>query len=321
MNTQDVTNEVMPEMDTMRLLQETQESLFGQVKKDQELREEAKVDVSKPSKDKEIDSSYKPEDPSESPATQKDEGNNLDTPQTPRDKQEKKTSEDYEKLNQRFLHSQRFATKNTTALKAVRAKIEQLSEEGSLSEEERDSLIKSMSIEGIVFNEETVAEPIQTTLSPICNILTGDLIQQYIDFSGDILYQGKIHAFDALYTELSPEEQEQMVDLILEEKIPMRILKKVLALGEENLKSEYGEVIAAGSPKKYAIAQKQEIKKRDDKIAKLEAKISQYEDFVTPSSSSRSAPSASKGDSLSNYQRMMEDKANELLKMTSVGNR
>lgn len=167
------------------------------------------------------------------------------------------------------------------------AYVNKLIEEGDLPEEQASQLIS-------ILKSNTVKEPEGLTASEkkdvsshpfqkFYDIANQDVIQTYLDVTEDDHYRDKVNAFDAFMTDASQEELEQLhKDLSNLEKKPVALLKKMLAVGQEYLDEGYDDYRKSGGFRKYSSIKKNEIEVLQNKVDKLNKKLSQYESYDKP---------------------------------------
>ena len=102
-------------------------------------------------------------------------------------------------------------------------------------------------------------------------------------YSDDELLDDKVKAFDYFLSLASPEEVkdalEELTDLIDD---PIKLTKKMLAIGKLYYDESYKDIASSGSVQNYIKQKHQEIDKLNKSIDKLTKKLAQYEDYDQP---------------------------------------
>lgn len=203
--------------------------------------------------------------------------------QEPETNENAELSSEVEELKKKLDGHQRFSSSAGRAIKMVKRQIEDLLAEGRLEETEAETMISALSAEGLTGAEaEALQHREPSHLDKLASFITQDVIQNYLEYSEDGDFVKKMQAFDMMYKELDQESQVKLVDELLNMSSPLKAIRKIVQTGEEELKSDLGEVLEFGSVKKYADAQKTKIQKMEKNIEQLKKKLSQYEDFDKP---------------------------------------
>ena len=188
-----------------------------------------------------------------------------------------------------MLENQRYGRTNAQKLSNAVKAIQKFAEDGALSGEEAQELLGVLQTPSKGEAPETIdnefALPPSRSPHPfaaIFQIANQELanLQKYTD---DAHLPDKVKAFD-YFLSIAPEKD---VETLLEELTdlrddPLKLARRMLAIGQEAYEHSYKAVQAAGSFKNY-LAQKDEVvEKLEKKIDKLEKKLLQYEDFDQP---------------------------------------
>lgn len=187
-----------------------------------------------------------------------------------------------EKTRKTLLENQRFGRQSSQKIKAALKSVQSLIESGDLSEEEAGGILSVLQSDAIDAEEM----PLPASQHPFASLL--QLANKELDhirkYTEDDLLQDKIEAFDFLLSVSSKEEAEDILETLSElEDDPVKLTRKMLALGLEAYEKSYKQIKQAGGIKSYLAVQNNEIEKLQKKIDKLEKKLSQYEDYDKPS--------------------------------------
>ena len=205
-----------------------------------------------------------------------DEGEDTDDSHTTRLKDE------LEEMRKRLHQNQRFGRQSSQKLKAASKGVQSLIESGTLTQEEAQDLLSVLHME--TFDPpENLETPSSHPFSPLFQIANSELehIRKYTE---DEHLQDKIEAFDFLLSVSSKQEIEDIFEALSDlQDDPVKLTRKMLALGQEAYQESYKDIKKAGGLKSYFSTQQEEIQKLQKKIDKLEKKLSQYEDYDKPS--------------------------------------
>jgi hypothetical protein len=188
---------------------------------------------------------------------------------------------DLEKTRKRLLENQSFGRQSAQKLKMVSKSVQALMDNGSLTTEEAQGLLKTLHAE-TEEEDETVEVSQSNPFASLFQIANKELehIRKYTE---DDLLQEKIEAFDFLLSVSSQEEVEEILETLAGvEADPVKLTRKMLSLGQETYEKSYKVIKQAGGLKSYLAIQHEEIEKLTKKIDKLEKKLSHYEDYDTP---------------------------------------
>ncbi len=196
-------------------------------------------------------------------------------------------SKKVESLNERLYENQRFARSiNQNRANAI-SQIQRDIEDGELSEEVGDKLLKLLNTTSVKEPEElSKAETTpqhQNPFQKFFTIASTDVVQNYLEVTEDELYEDKAKAFGAFLSEATQEELDTLYkELELLETRPTSLLKKMLEHGKAYLDEGFGEFMKAGGFRKYSFTKNTEIETLNKKIDKLEKKVLKYESYDKP---------------------------------------
>ena len=186
------------------------------------------------------------------------------------------------KTNKRLAETQAYGHKNSKRLKSALKITRELVENGSLSEAEAQSLVESLNNDDV---EAGLGEYSPYDTHPFGKVLkiANTELASLRKYSDDELLDDKVKAFDHFLSLASPEEVkdalEDLTDLIDD---PIKLTKKMLAIGKRYYDEAYKDIASSGSVQNYIKQKHQEIDKLNRSIDKLTKKLAQYEDYDQP---------------------------------------
>lgn len=193
----------------------------------------------------------------------------------------KALQEELIKSRKAITDTQKFGHHKARQLKNALKITQELVTNGSLSQEEAQSLVESLGKD----DHETEADvsPYEShPFAPVLKIANAELatLRKYSD---DDLLDEKVKAFD-YFLNLAPLEdiQEALDDLTELSDEPIKLTKKMLAIGQHYYDTGYKDIKAAGGVFAYIDKKNQDIDQLHKTIDKLNKKLSQYEDFDKP---------------------------------------
>jgi len=188
--------------------------------------------------------------------------------------------EELQKTQKRLSENQQYGRQNAQKVKNALKITQTLIGEGLLTDEEAKGLMDTLQSEGEEGEEyhKGDAHP----FAPIFKMANTELenIRKYTD---DEFLQDKVDAFDYFLSVSSKEEIEEALEELTElMDNPVKLTKKMLAIGQKAYEESYKEIKEAGGFKHYLSKKSHEVEKLRKKIDKLEKKLAQYEDFDKP---------------------------------------
>ena len=186
------------------------------------------------------------------------------------------------KTNKRLAETQAYGHKNSKRLKSALKITRELVENGALSELEAQSLVESLNNDDV---EAGLGESSPYDTHPFGKVLkiANTELASLRKYSDDELLDDKVKAFDHFLSLASPEEVkdalEDLTDLIDD---PIKLTKKMLAIGKRYYDEAYKDIASSGSVQNYIKQKHQEIDKLNRSIDKLTKKLAQYEDYDQP---------------------------------------
>ena len=190
----------------------------------------------------------------------------------------KTLQEELTKTNKRLTETQAFGHKNSKRLKSALKITRDLLENGTLSELEAQSLVESLENDSELDEEVSNTHPFGKVLK-----IANTQLENLRKYSDDELLDDKVKAFDYFLSLASPEEVkgalEDLTDLIDD---PIKLTKKMLAIGKRYYDEAYKDIASSGSVQNYITQKHQEIDKLNRSIDKLTKKLAQYEDYDQP---------------------------------------
>lgn len=194
------------------------------------------------------------------------------------------TATDFEKeiqtLQKRVKDNQRAASQSLQAIKSLKTVVNQMVEEGDLSDDDAAKLLGAVKINGTTILDLQGSEGTPSGgASALNQILTQEVMEEYLDFTGENIdeFKMKMASFQAYCDELGSEDREGLFESLIDQKKPVKMLKSVLDLGEKNLQGIYGEIMRAGGVKKYIASTKESQKKLEKENERLKKKLAQFE--------------------------------------------
>ena len=187
-----------------------------------------------------------------------------------------------EKTRKTIAENQKYGRQNAQRLKSALKLTKEMVENGALSEAEAQSLMESLSN-----NDESEAEVEHSPYAahPFGKVLkiANTQLENLRKYSDDELLDDKVKAFDYFLSLASQEEVkdalEELTDLIDD---PIKLTKKMLAIGKRYYDESYKDIASSGSVQNYIKEKHQEIEKLNRSIDKLTKKLAQYEDYDQP---------------------------------------
>jgi vacuolar-type H+-ATPase subunit I/STV1 len=114
----------------------------------------------------------------------------------------------------------------------------------------------------------------------IANKRMADLAEIYED---DPLFNKKVESFDFYQKQASQIEKDQILEEVEHLKDhPLKLANKMLQIGEKYYNENYKELDEAGGLKELISFKNSEIERMQRKLDKLERKLSQYNDYDSP---------------------------------------
>ena len=192
----------------------------------------------------------------------------------------RKLREELEKTRKDLQTNRSYGRQNSQKVKTALKAVQNLIEEGSLSEEEAQGLLSSLQIDQ-EREEETPLLPAHP-FAPIFKTVGAEL-EHLRKYTEDEALEDKLTAFEYLIGTAPAEETEEiletLMDLIEE---PVKLTREVIAIGTEAYENFYKEIRNAGGTVKYIDSLKKNQESLQKKIDKLTKKLSQYEDYDRP---------------------------------------
>ena len=187
-----------------------------------------------------------------------------------------------EKTRKTIAENQKYGRQNAQRLKSALKLTKEMVENGALSEAEAQSLMESLSnnddSEAEVEHSPYAAHPFGKVLK-----IANTQLENLRKYSDDELLDDKVKAFDYFLSLASQEEVkdalEELTDLIDD---PIKLTKKMLAIGKRYYDESYKDIASSGSVQNYIKQKHQEIEKLNRSIDKLTKKLAQYEDYDQP---------------------------------------
>jgi hypothetical protein len=248
--------------------------------------------------------------PSETGNTPKDQGGGKDEDPSPASPSARETSSagaslselealraKLEKTEKVLAENQRYGRTNAQKVSSALKVAQKLTDDGLLSEEEAQELLETLRKgeprreEGDARRDEGKQEdegishadhPQARLFGPIFKVANREL-QNILKYTDDNLLQNKVAAFDYFLSVGSQEETVQVLEELTELlDDPVKLAKRMIAIGHKVYEESYRGIQEAGGFKNYLAQKDQELEKRQKKIDKLEKKLLQYEDFDQP---------------------------------------
>jgi len=191
-----------------------------------------------------------------------------------------KTKAELEKTQKRLVENQKYAHKHVQKVKNAIKIAQSLVNEGNLTQEEAQSLIETLQSEEEEGEDHYRGD--SHPFSPIFRVANKELenIRKYTE---DDTLNDKIAAFDYFLSVSSEAEIkeafEELTGLIDN---PVKLAKRMLAIGQQTYEDSYKDIKESGGVKNLLSLKTQEVEKLQKKIDKLEKKLSQYETYDKP---------------------------------------
>lgn len=191
-----------------------------------------------------------------------------------------KTKAELEKTQKRLLENQKYAHKHVQKVKNAIKIAQSLINEGNLTQEEAQSLIETLQSEEEEGEDHYRGD--SHPFSPIFRVANKELenIRKYTD---DDTLNDKIAAFDYFLSVSSETEiKEALEELTGLMDNPVKLAKRMLAIGQQTYEDSYKDIKESGGVKNLLSLRTQEVEKLQKKVDKLEKKLSQYETYDKP---------------------------------------
>ena len=223
------------------------------------------------------DSSPRDDIPSEEKKEKNEEEEDLDEPSSA----VQKLKSDLEKSQKLMKETQRWGHQNSKKVREASRSVKALVDSGSLTEDEAQGILSVLQSE-VEEDDEIQAPAAQNPFASLFQVANREL-EHIRKYSEDDLLQDKIEAFDFLLSVSSKEEVSDIFETLADlEGDPVKLTRKMIALGQEAYEDSYKAIKEAGGIKDYLSSQNNQIEKLQKKIDKLEKKLSQYEDYDKP---------------------------------------
>lgn len=191
-----------------------------------------------------------------------------------------KTKAELEKTQKRLLENQKYAHKHVQKVKNAIKIAQSLINEGNLTQEEAQSLIETLQSEEEEGEDHYRGD--SHPFAPIFRVANKELenIRKYTE---DEILNDKIAAFDYFLSVSSESEiKEAFEELTSLMDNPVKLAKRMLAIGQQTYEDSYKDIKESGGVKNLLSIKTQEVEKLQKKIDKLEKKLSQYETYDKP---------------------------------------
>lgn len=183
------------------------------------------------------------------------------------------SEEEYNKINSRLNENRNYSHTVNKKLTSVTNIINELVQNGDLSEEHAESIskiIKNNDVkkpEGLTESPTASLDPFQKFID-IANPLE---IENYVNYTGDEQYIDKIKAYNHfMYQEATLEEKQKIYAELSEfEKSPAKLVKKMMEIGDNFLKEGFDEFLQSGSIRKYIQSTKQKLINKEKEFDKI----------------------------------------------------
>lgn len=196
------------------------------------------------------------------------------------DSENEKTKQELAKTQKRLLENQKYAHKHVQKVKNAIKIAQSLVNEGNLTQEEAQSLIETLQSEEEEGEDHYRGD--SHPFSPIFRVANKELenIRKYTE---DDTLNDKIAAFDYFLSVSSEAEiKEAFEELTGLMDNPVKLAKRMLAIGQQTYEDSYKDIKESGGVKNLLSLKTQEVEKLQKKIDKLEKKLSQYETYDKP---------------------------------------
>jgi hypothetical protein len=187
-----------------------------------------------------------------------------------------------EKTEKVLAENHKYGRSNAQKVKNAVKAVQRFADDGLLAEEEAKELLGTLYSEGEEAEDEDASRFQASPFVSIFKVANKEL-ENILKYTDDPHLQDKVNAFDYFLSVGSKEEIEQVLeDLtdLLDD--PLKLARKMLAIGQDVYEESYKGIKAAGGFKNYLSVKDQEIEKLQKKLDKLEKKLLQYEDFDKP---------------------------------------
>jgi predicted translin family RNA/ssDNA-binding protein len=187
-----------------------------------------------------------------------------------------------DKVEKNLVENHKYGRSNAQKVKNALKVVQRFADEGTLAEEEARELLGTLHLEEEHPDERNTPTHQASPFAPIFKVANQEL-QNILKYTDDEHLQDKVNAFDYFLSVGSKEE----IDHVLEDLTdlmdnPLKLARKMLAIGERVYQESYRGIKEAGGFKNYLATKDQEIEKLHKKLDKLEKKLLQYEDFDHP---------------------------------------
>lgn len=191
-----------------------------------------------------------------------------------------KLKKELEKKVKALSDTQKWGNKNSQKAKNALKIAQKMIEDGFLTSDEADPLLKILTHDATEEAEELeIREKSSTPLENIYRIANQELgnIRKYTE---DEALDKKVVAFDMFIKYSQPQDiKEALEQLEALRDDPVKLTKEMLAIGQKFYEETYKHFEDAGGIKGFSQAQRQKIETLQKKIDKLEKKLQEYEDY------------------------------------------
>lgn len=198
------------------------------------------------------------------------------------DVKEDPRSAEIEKLKKALQDNQKWGHNNNRKLKKLVKVLNSLKEQDLLSEEEVGQLDNIMNLE----SEEDESNSLPISNDPLINLIQiadkrlMDLRDIYED---DPLFEKKQDAFGELINNSTQEEREDILDELEPLKnSPLKLAKKMYAMGAKFYEEFYKDIDDAGGIKGMVAKKNEELARLQKKVDKLTKRLLKFEDYDKP---------------------------------------
>lgn len=189
------------------------------------------------------------------------------------------SKEEIDEIKKRLSENQRYAHKHVQKVKSASKIALSLVEDGSLTQEEAQSLLQALQSDTDDPDEEEYYKGSSHPFASIFKIANKELenIRKYTD---DDKLDEKVSAFDYFLSIASPEEiKEAYEDLEDLKDDPVKLTKKMLSIGASAYEETYKHIKDSGGIKNHILQKEETINKLQKKIDKLEKKLAEYSSY------------------------------------------
>lgn len=185
-----------------------------------------------------------------------------------------------EKKTKALTDTQKWGNKNSQKAKNALKIASQLIENGFLTSEEAEPLLKSLNSDASEDQEEMDIE--EKALSPLQKMykIANKELENIRKYTDDKLMNQKVNSFDYFINYSSPEEINEVLEKLNDLKDdPVKMTKEMIAIGQKYYEEVYKNFEEAGGLKQFVEKQAQTVQKLEKKIDKLYKKLQEYEDY------------------------------------------